>query len=55
MYTVTYFQGKREMSASAASWSKAMDKASMVAIKQSLPPFPIVIKQDGIIVHTIHG
>ena len=56
MYTVTYFANRREVSAPAASWTRAMDKATAIALRQSTPPFPIVIKDDlGQIIHTIHG
>ncbi len=57
MYVVTYFAANgRETSSSAPSWSRALDKASMLAAKQAKPPFPIIIKDDlGRIIHEIKG
>jgi hypothetical protein len=57
MYKVVYYASHgREASVSAASYSRAMDKASNLAIKQVRPPFPIIIQDDeGRIIQTIHG
>lgn len=55
MYSVVYFANRREVSVAAASWQRAMDKASNVAITKA-KPFPIVIKDDcGTIIHKISG
>lgn len=55
MYSVVYFANRREVSAQAASWERALDKASKVAITKDRP-FPIVIKDDyGNIIHKING
>lgn len=57
MYNVTYYAANgRETSALVHSWTKALDKASQLAIRQVNPPFPIVIKDEyGRIIHEIKG
>ena len=54
-YSVVYFIRQRELSVKASTWTRAMDKASDIAIKRERP-FPIVIKDDsGHILHEIKG
>jgi hypothetical protein len=57
MYFVTYYAANgRETSALVHSWTRALDKASTLAMKQAKPPFPIVIKDElGRIIHEIKG
>ncbi len=54
-YSVVYYVRQREMSVAAASWSRAMDRASRIAVDRDRP-FPIIIKDDsGHIIHEIKG
>jgi hypothetical protein len=57
MYKVTYYAANgRETTASTASYSRAMDRAAKLAIRQDKPPFPIIIlDEQGQIIQTIHG
>jgi hypothetical protein len=57
MYNVTYYAANgRETTALVHSWTRAMDKASELAMRQAKPPFPIVITDDlGRIIHEIKG
>jgi hypothetical protein len=57
MYSVTYYAANgREATASVHSWTRAMDKATQLAMRQAKPPFPIVICDDlGRIIHEIKG
>ena len=57
MYNVTYYAANgRETSSHVSSWTRAMDKAAKIAVRQSKPPFPIVIKDEyGRIIHEIKG
>lgn len=53
MYSITYYVGKREVSATASSWQRALDKASKEAVKPDRRT-PIVIKDDmGRVIHKI--
>lgn len=56
MYSVVYFGAHgREFSSQVASWQRAMDQASKVALTKARP-FPIVIKDDlGRVIHEIKG
>ena len=55
MYSIVYFAKGREVSSSSTSWTRAMDKAGLIAVK-SERPFPIVIKDDlGRIIYEIKG
>ena len=57
MYNVIYYAANgREATASVHSWTRAMDKATQLAMRQAKPPFPIVIKDEfGQIIHEIKG
>jgi hypothetical protein len=56
MYSIVFYAANgKETTATASSYSRAMDRASQIAIAQSRPPFPILIKLEGQIIQTIHG
>ena len=55
MYNVSYYVNGREVSANAATYTRAHEKAARVAIN-SQRPFPIVIKDDlGVIIDKINS